>query len=89
MDSRWVAFETWKFAVEITAEESARLASQDQVVLFLGGVDTIADVAVNGHTVSTTNNFHRFVCNGVRTNHSAADCTHLCRMQQAAEHASF
>lgn len=59
IDSRWVAFDTWKFTVEISAEETAKLASQDQIVLFLGGVDTIADVAVNGQLVLATNNFHR------------------------------
>lgn len=61
MDSRWVAFEEWTFSVDISAEETAKLASQEQVVLFLGGVDTIANVTVNGQLVLQTNNFHRSV----------------------------
>eukprot|EP00878_Enallax_costatus_P005743 GHUV01006021.1.p1 GENE.GHUV01006021.1~~GHUV01006021.1.p1 ORF type:complete len:795 (+),score=131.60 GHUV01006021.1:561-2945(+) len=58
-DSRWVAYDTWTFTVQITAEETAKLASQDQIVLFLGGVDTVANVSVNGQQVLETNNFHR------------------------------
>ncbi|KAF8058425.1 hypothetical protein HT031_005549 [Scenedesmus sp. PABB004] len=34
-DSRWVAYEVWRFAVEISAAEAAALAAQEQVVLFL------------------------------------------------------
>ncbi|KAF6261504.1 glycoside hydrolase superfamily [Scenedesmus sp. NREL 46B-D3] len=58
-DSRWVAYEVWNFTVTFSAEDAAKLAAQEQAVLFLGGVDTFGTVSINGQTVLQTNNFHR------------------------------
>jgi hypothetical protein len=49
----------WNFSVTFSAENAAKLAAQEQAVLFLGGVDTFGTVSINGQTVLQTNNFHR------------------------------
>jgi hypothetical protein len=58
-DARWVAYSVWNFSVTFSAEDAAKLAAQEQAVLFLGGVDTFGTVSINGQTVLQTNNFHR------------------------------
>jgi beta-galactosidase/beta-glucuronidase len=58
-DSRWVAFQVWNFSVTFSAEDAAKLAAQEQAVLYLGGVDTFGTVSINGQTVLQTDNFHR------------------------------
>eukprot|EP00775_Hariotina_reticulata_P003140 gene3140-3417_t len=58
-ESRWVAYETWTFNTSFTAEEAAQLSSQEKVILYLGGLDTFADVAINGQKLLEANNFHR------------------------------
>jgi hypothetical protein len=58
-DARWVAYNVWNFSVTFSAEDAAKLAAQEQAVLFLGGVDTFGTVSINGQTVLQTNNFHR------------------------------
>uniref|UniRef100_A0A383VKX2 beta-mannosidase n=1 Tax=Tetradesmus obliquus TaxID=3088 RepID=A0A383VKX2_TETOB len=58
-DSRWVAFQEWTFSVTFSAEDAAKLAAQEQAVLYLGGVDTFGTISINGQTVLQTNNFHR------------------------------
>jgi hypothetical protein len=54
-----VAFQVWNFSVTFSAEDAAKLAAQEQAVLYLGGVDTFGTVSINGQTVLQTNNFHR------------------------------
>lgn len=53
--------ESWTFSTVISAQEVSTLLEQQQVVLQLDGVDTYADVIVNGEKVFETINFHRFV----------------------------
>jgi len=53
--------ESWTFSTVISAQEVSSLLEQQQVVLQLDGVDTYADVIVNGEKVLETINFHRFV----------------------------
>jgi beta-mannosidase len=62
LESRWVAMETWTFTTTISAAEADALLAQVQVVLQLDGVDTYADVSLNGQKVFSTNSFHRRVC---------------------------
>lgn len=59
VESRWVAMETWTFSTVISAKEVATLLEQQQVLLQLDGVDTYADVLINGQQVTKTTNFHR------------------------------
>jgi hypothetical protein len=66
IESRWVAMESWTFSTTISAQEVAGLLEQQQVLLQLGGVDTYADVLINGEEVAYTTNFHRYVCVSAR-----------------------
>jgi hypothetical protein len=60
-ESRWIAYETWIFNTTFTAEEATELSTQEKVILYLGGLDTFADVAMNGQKLLEANNFHRSV----------------------------
>jgi hypothetical protein len=51
--------ESWTFSTVISAQEVAGLLEQQQVLLQLDGVDTYADVLLNGEKVAATTNFHR------------------------------
>jgi hypothetical protein len=51
--------ESWTFSTSLSAQEVAGLLEQQQVLLQLDGVDTFADVLVNGEHVANTTNFHR------------------------------
>lgn len=51
--------DTWTFEKKFTIP--ADLLQQTNVDLLLNGVDTVADVVVNGKLVSTVQNFHRCV----------------------------
>lgn len=64
--------ESWTFSTVISAQEVSGLLEQQQVLLQLDGVDTYADVLLNGEKVAATTNFHRW---GL-PNHR------LCRWQQ-------
>jgi hypothetical protein len=59
VESRWVAMESWTFNTVISAAEVTSLLKQQQVLLQLDGVDTYADVLLNGKQVAQTTNFHR------------------------------
>lgn len=61
MESRWVAMETWTFSTTISPRDVDALLQQQQVVLQLDGVDTYADVFINGGKVAETVSFHRCV----------------------------
>ena len=61
MESRWVAMESWSFSTVISAQEVGPLLEQQQVLLQLDGVDTYADIIINGEKVAETSNFHRCV----------------------------
>eukprot|EP00884_Botryococcus_braunii_P002498 jgi/Botrbrau1/12249/Bobra.0361s0012.2 len=54
---RWVSLDTWTF--ERTFNVPADILQHTNVDLLLNGVDTVADVLVNGKPVGTTQNFHR------------------------------
>lgn len=54
---RWVSLDTWTF--EKTFTVPADFLQQKNVDLLLNGVDTVADVVVNGKLVGTVQNFHR------------------------------
>jgi beta-mannosidase len=54
---RWVSLDTWTF--ERTFKVPADILQHTNVDLLLNGVDTVADVLVNGKPVGTTQNFHR------------------------------
>lgn len=60
MESRWVTMESWTFSTVIRTQEVAALLGQQQVLLQLDGVDTYADVLLNGKKVAATTNFHRW-----------------------------
>lgn len=69
-EARWVALETWTFKAAISAEEAAQLAANEQVLLYLGGVDTFATISINDEQVLETDNFHR--CARVQLQHKHA-----------------
>jgi hypothetical protein len=62
--------ESWTFSTSISAQEVASLLEQQQVLLQLDGVDTYADVLINGEEVTKTTNFHRCACMPIAAQHS-------------------
>jgi hypothetical protein len=57
LETRWVALDTWTFAAAFSAGPA--IFEKQQVVLVLNGIDTIADVSVNGKKVAAVDNYHR------------------------------
>jgi hypothetical protein len=59
-EARWVAFDEWTYVAEWPAAAvPAALRDAAAVVLRLGGVDTVAKVALNGQAVGAVDNSHR------------------------------
>ncbi|KAK9834074.1 hypothetical protein WJX81_007934 [Elliptochloris bilobata] len=56
-DYKWVREETWRFTNTFIA--GVELQNQTQVDLVAEGVDTVADIFVNGHWAGQTENSHR------------------------------
>ena len=61
LETRWVALDAWNWTLIWHSARHARLMAHAQVALRLGGVDTFADVFLNGRHVAAVDNFHRFV----------------------------
>jgi beta-mannosidase len=51
--------DTWTFAAAFSVEQA--VLSKQQILLVLNGIDTIADVIVNGRKVAAVDNYHRWV----------------------------
>lgn len=50
--------DTWTFAAAFSVPSS--VLEKQQVLLVLNGIDTIADVMVNGQHVAAVDNYHRY-----------------------------
>lgn len=57
LETRWAALDTWTFAAAFSVPEA--VYNKQQVMLVLNGIDTIADVIVNGQKVAAVDNYHR------------------------------
>lgn len=78
-----MAYDIWSFSTTFSAAEAAALAREKQVVLFLGGVDTVADVMLNGHQLLRTDNFHRCVAAHLKTRaQRVVHVAHTCLMHE-------
>ena len=58
MKYRWTATETWVFSTEFDVEPEA--LSESRLDLVLEGVDTVADVYINGQMAGRCRNVHRY-----------------------------
>lgn len=54
-----MALDTWTFAAGFSVGPA--IFEKQQVVLVLNGIDTIADISVNGKKVAAVDNYHRWV----------------------------
>ena len=74
--SRWVAKETWTFSTTFATSDpsTAAVFASSAVQLRFDGLDTFATVQLNGKTILTANNFHRWDCLslGSTAQHAAA-----------------
>jgi hypothetical protein len=61
---RWAALSTWKFERTVDIEES--LLAQSCVDLLLSGVDTVAEIQLNGQHLLSTDNAFRWVSEAFR-----------------------
>jgi beta-mannosidase len=59
LETRWAALDTWTFAAAFSVGPA--VFEKQQVMLVLNGIDTIADVTVNGRKVASVDNYHRWV----------------------------
>ncbi|KAK7070125.1 hypothetical protein SK128_023979 [Halocaridina rubra] len=60
IDYRWVARDNWTYSTTFTAH--ADVVTHERVVLIFDGLDTVAEIVVNGDTVGRSNNmFVRYV----------------------------
>lgn len=51
--------ETWNYTLIWSSSDTAQVTQHKEVLLVLHGVDTFADVIINGQHVKSLNNFHR------------------------------
>ncbi|HZU85368.1 MAG TPA: glycoside hydrolase family 2 protein, partial [Polyangiaceae bacterium] len=56
-DLQWIGEQGWEYRTSLAADDA--LLSRDRVELLWKGLDTYADVSVNGHTVLRANNMFR------------------------------
>src|ERR1035437_1582917 len=57
LETQWVGKTPWTYARDFDA--SADVLAQDRIVLRAEGLDTLAEVVLNGETVARTDNQHR------------------------------
>eukprot|EP00884_Botryococcus_braunii_P007790 jgi/Botrbrau1/17011/Bobra.49_2s0069.1 len=57
LEQRWAAYQTWTFARDF--EVTPELLSHARVDLVLDGIDTVADVDLNGETITSLSNSFR------------------------------
>ncbi len=65
-DQHWVGQQTWTYSYTLNLTEEAAELSSQHCDLVCNGLDTIAEIRVNGRTVGTSENMHRRVTLAIR-----------------------
>jgi hypothetical protein len=79
-----VAAETWTWSTTFDSSELSSVMSSKAVQLRLDGLDTFASVQLNGQTVLTADNFHRFVLTSAGFSPGGGACKHVLMAQLLA-----
>ncbi len=58
-DQAWVGQQTWSYSFTLNLVDDAEELYADNCDLICDGLDTVAEIRVNGHTVGTSANMHR------------------------------